>query len=36
MLDLGVACVYLAIIATVAGIIEAIIKLFEIIFLNVK
>lgn len=36
MLDLGVACVYLAIIATVAGILEALIKFFEIIFLNVK
>lgn len=36
MLDLGASCVYLAIIATVTGVVEALIKLFEIIFQNVK
>lgn len=36
MLDLGASCVYLAIIATITGVVEFFIKLFEMIFQNVK
>ena len=36
MLDLGASCVYLAIVATIAGVCEAFIKIFEIICQNVK
>jgi len=36
MLDLGASCVYLAIISTVVGVLEAFIKIFEVIFQNVK
>ncbi len=36
MLDLGATCVYLAIIATITGVAEAFIKIFEVIFQNVR
>lgn len=32
MVDLGASCVYLAIVSTIIGVVEAFIKLFEIIY----
>jgi hypothetical protein len=36
MLDLGASCVYLAIVATITGVFEAFVKIFDIFFQNVK